>query len=194
MTKFKRLVSKKVLVPAILVVGALLVAIFVVSPIAYTLAQQRQFITDADMPTRIPGINGSVNVVDNMKEFFTENTKVPFTAAAETAQEQVVNSTLLGGRLGLTQGYLTYTFLVADPANETGHEVIVDAGNGQVLYISEGKSFNLTGPSSSSMFGGFGQWKGSHEFGAFGHGPLGLGFGPWRVPSGGFMGGDGIWH
>ena len=186
MTTFKRLVNKKVLVPAILVVGALLVATFVVSSIAYTLAQQRQFITDADVPTRIPGINGSVNVVDNMKEFFTENTKVPFTAAAETAQEQVVNGTLLGGRLGLTQGYLTYAFLVVDPADETGHEVIVDAGNGQVLHISEGKPFNLTGhSSSSSMFGGFGHWKSSHGFGAFGHGPFGFGFGPWRVSPGG---------
>lgn len=185
MTTFKRLVNKNVFVLAILVVGALSVAAFVVSPIAYTLAQQRQFITDTDMPTRMPGINGSVNIVDNMKKFFTENTKVPFTAAAETAQEQVVNGTLLGGRLGLTQGYLTYTFLVVDPVNETRHEVIVDVGNGQVLHISEGKPFNLTGPSSpSSMFGGFGHWKGSHGW-AFGHGPFGSGFGPWRVPQGG---------
>ena len=51
--------------------------------------------------------------------------------------------------MGVTQGYLTYTYFVVDKAKETGYKVIVDAGNGKVLYTSEGQSM-----------ASFGSWKG----------------------------------
>jgi hypothetical protein len=44
----------------------------------------------------------------------------------------------LGGHLGVTQVYLTYTFFVIELTGETGYKVIVDAGNGKVLHTSEG--------------------------------------------------------
>lgn len=42
----------------------------------------------------------------------------------------------------MTQGYFAYTYLVANPTDETIHKVIVDAGNGQVLGKSEGVSLD----------------------------------------------------
>lgn len=63
---------------------------------------------------------------------------MPFNTAAETAISQVPNGKILEGHLGVTQGYLTYTFFVVDPTNETGHNEIVGAGNGKVLSASEG--------------------------------------------------------
>jgi hypothetical protein len=42
----------------------------------------------------------------------------------------------------VTQGYFAYTYLVANPTDETIHKVIVDAGNGQVLGKSEGVSLD----------------------------------------------------
>ena len=80
-----------------------------------------------------PTINGSVSIADNMVNFLKENTKIPFIAAAETAQQQITNGTVLGGHLGITQGYLAYTYLVANPSDKTIHKVIIDAGNGQVF-------------------------------------------------------------
>lgn len=44
---------------------------------------------------------------------------------------------MVAGRLGITQGYLVYTFHVLNGGNETMSKVIVDAGNGQVLHTSE---------------------------------------------------------
>src|SRR5919108_4445701 len=202
----RKLVSKKVLILVILGTGVLLSAIFIASPIAYTWAQQQQqaLVNDTYMRAQdtIPQINGSVSVKENIKNFLIENTKVPFRIAAGTAQKQIANGTVLGGHIGVTQGYLTYTYIVVDPPKDILYRVIIDAGNGQVLYTSEGRQI---GSFSQPMFGPFGHggfWHGpfgpfgslgSHGLaGGFGHGPLGfgLGFGPWKAP-GGFMGGSG---
>ena len=95
-----------------------------------------------------------------IKNFFHENTKVPFNTAAETALQQVPNGMVLGGHIGVTQGYLTYTFFVVEPTGETGHKVIVDAGNGKVLHTSE--SFPLSSFASSWKGHGQEQWNGFH--------------------------------
>jgi uncharacterized membrane protein YkoI len=180
-TNSKKLVSKKVLIPAILGIGILLSAIFVASPLGNSWAQQQQQRlpmgtnnTDIREYDTISKINGSVNVEDNIKSFLEENTKIPFVSAAETAQKQIANGTVLGGHLGVTQGYLTYTYIIVDQAKETIHKVIIDAGNGQALYVSEGRQIDSF---SQPMFGSFehgkahgfggGQW---HGFGGFWHG------------------------
>jgi uncharacterized membrane protein YkoI len=179
-TNSKKLVSKKVLILAILGIGIVLSAIFVASPLGNSWAQQQQ--QRLPMGTNntnireygtIPKINGSVNVEDNIRSFLEENTKIPFVSAAETAQKQIANGTVLGGHLGVTQGYLTYTYIIVDQAKETIHKVIVDAGNGQALYVSEGRQIYSF---SQPMFGPFGHGK-AHGFGG----------GPWH----GF---GGFWH
>jgi uncharacterized membrane protein YkoI len=178
----KKLVRKRVLIPATLGVGILLLsaALIVALPAENSLAQQ-QLETNETTSTNIPQfdampkINGSVNVRDGIKNFFAENAKTPFVTAAQTAQDQITNGTVLGGHLGVTQGYLAYTYFVVDPTNDAAHKVIIDAGNGQVLYTSEGKQM---GSFRESMFG--------HEPGQFGHGPGQFGHGP--GPFGGF------WH
>jgi hypothetical protein len=92
----------------------------------------------------------------------------------------------------VTQGYLTYTYFVANPTNDTAHIVIIDAGNGQVLYTSEGKQIGSWG--QLSMFGPFGQEKGHEGFGGSrGFGPFGYGFGPFHG-GGGFGPFEGFWH
>ena len=183
-TNSKKLVSKKVLIPAILGIGILLSAIFVASPLGNSWAQQQQQQQQQRQPTgmnntnireydTIPKINGSVSVEDNIRSFLEENTKIPFVSAAETAQKQIANGTVLGGNLGVTQGYLTYTYIIVDQAKETIHKVIIDAGNGQALYVSEGRQIDSF---SQPMFGAFGHGK-AHGFGG----------GPWH----GF---GGFWH
>ena len=187
----KKLVRKKVLVPTILGVGILLsAALIAASPLENSWAQQSlqqrgmNETSDTSRYGEIPKINGSVNVRDGIKNFFAENAKTPFITGAQTAQDQIVNGTVLGGHVGVTQGYLTYTYFVTNPTNDTAHKVIVDAGNGQVLHTSEGKQIG-SGP--QSMFGSFGQGRehkgfgGGSGFGPFGHG---FGFGPF----------GGFWH
>lgn len=166
-TSKTKITGKKVIIPTFLVVGVLLGSIIIASPLEYTLAQQQQQNNVANANSSIteygefPQINGSVSVKDGIENFLSANAKTPFITGAQTAQKQIANGTILGGHMGVTQGYLTYTYFVANPTNDSAHKVIVDAGNGQVLYTSEGKRMGSWG---QPMFGPFGHDKG-HGFG-----------------------------
>ncbi len=86
--------------------------------------------------TGIPQLNGSVNVQQQSNQFIQDNVQVPFATALETAQAEVGNGTAISGRLGVVQGYLVYIFKVANFDTQTSRTVIVDVGNGAVLYRS----------------------------------------------------------
>jgi uncharacterized membrane protein YkoI len=154
------LLSKKVIiVVAILAVGAVS-AILVASSIAQTTTAQQQQYRQRMMMGRmgwsdeaiIPQINGSVSVANEASNFINENVRVPFVEAEQTAQGQVANGTVLGGHLGMVQGYLVYKFfVVANNANQAGHLTVIDAGNGDMLYTSEGHPLGSFG--YSSIFG-----------------------------------------
>jgi len=166
MKAYKQFASKKVLITSVLGVGILLSAIFLVSPLVSTMAQQQQQLLGTNetiLNQYKPGatINGSVNIADNIVNFLEENTKIPFSTAAETAQQQIINGTVLGGHLGVTEGFLAYTYLVANPSDKIIHKVIIDAGNGQVLGASEGASLESFGQLRHENFE---QWKGHHGF------------------------------
>lgn len=168
MSTKSKLLSKKVLIVAILAVGAISV-ILVASSITLATAQQHQQYHQRMMMMMwsgqgMPQINGSVSVANETSNFINENVRVPFVEAAQTAQGQVTNGTAFGGHLGVVQGYLVYTFFVANTANQTGHLTVIDAGNGDVLYSSEGQPLGSFG--HSSMYGhlggghGYGGWDG----------------------------------
>ena len=150
-----------------------LVTIYATTPLGQLSAQQMAMNGNISRHDSLPRINGSINVGQEIKNFFNENTKVPFNTAAETALSQVPNGKVLGGHLGVTQGYLTYSFFVVEPTSETGHRVIVDPGNGKVLHTSEGVP--ISSFASSWKGHGEGQWHGfhgswKHMFGGFWHG------------------------
>ena len=170
-TRKNFLTKKVIIVVAVLSVGALS-AILVASSLSQATAQEQKRIMMSSFGEGIPQINGSVNVGNEASSFINENVKVSFVSAAQTAQGQVTNGTVLGGHLEALQGYLVYTFFVANLDNQTGHMVVVDSGNGSVLYTSEGQAFGafnhpmMLGPWSDNS--GFGEWHGQgkpHWFG-----------------------------
>lgn len=166
---------------AVLAVGALS-AVLVTSSLAQATAQQEQQQQQQQRMMMwsgqgMPQINGSVSLANEASNFINENVNVSFVEAAQTAQGQLTNGTVFGGHLGVVQGYLVYTFFVANTANQTGHLVVVDAGNGNVLYTSEGQPFGSFG--HPMMFGHWG-----------GHG----GFGEWYGPDKPHWFGGGMWH
>ena len=178
MSTTKNFLSKKVIiVVAVLAVGALS-AVLVASSLAQATAQQeqQQRMMMSWSGQGLPQINGSVSLANEASNFINENVKVSFVAAAQTAQGQVTNGTVLGGHIGIVQGYLVYTFFVVDAANQTGHLVVVDAGNGGVLYTSEGQSLGSFGnPMLFGVLGGHasGEWHGLGN-------PHGFGGGMWH--------------
>jgi len=177
MSTTKNFLNKKVIIAvAVLAVGALS-AVLVASSLAQATAQEQQQRMMMSFGEGMPQINGSVSVANETSNFIKENVKVSFVAAAQTAQGQVANGTVLGGHLGVVQGYLAYTFFVADAGNQRGHLVVVDAGNGDVLHTSEGQSFSSFGPPMM-----FGRWGGH------------TGFGEWHGLSKPHWFGGGMWH
>ena len=158
----KKIVNKKFIIPSLIIgVGVLfLVTIYATTPLRQLSAQQMSMNGNISKHESLPRINGSINVGQEIKNFFNENTKILFNTAAETALNQIPNGKVLGGHLGVTQGYLTYTFFVVEPTGESGHKVIVDSGNGKVLNTSEG--FPLGSFASSWNGHGEGQWNGFH--------------------------------
>jgi hypothetical protein len=113
----------------------------------------------------MPRINGTLNIKDGINSFLTKNISVPFTTAAQTAQKEITNGTIINGKMDITQGYVTYNFGILNSSNGMLYKVIIDPGNGSVLYKSQGMSIE------SPMLG----MEGMH---GFGHGWFGHGYGP----------------
>jgi uncharacterized membrane protein YkoI len=145
---------------------------------------------------KLPKSTGSINVMQTTMNIVKDNLKVSFSRAADIAGKQITNGTVIGGHLGVVQGYLVYTFFGVNPVTQTAYHTIIDAGNGNVLYTSPGQQ--MGGPGffgTPGAFGPIGSLGPHGSAGGFGHGPFGFGFGfgPWKAP-GGFMGGGGPWH
>jgi len=125
---------------------------------------------------QLPNITGSVNVGQTAKSFIKDNLKVSFSQAADIAGKQITNGTVVGGHLGVVQGYLVYKFFAVNPTTHTGYLTIVDAGNGKVLYTSQGQQMGGSSGTPEAMGGAFGGRTlhgGLGGGGGFGHGPFG---------------------
>ena len=116
------------------------------------------------MRMQIPQLNGSVSVQHQADQFIQDNVRVPFATALETAQAQVGNGTAISGHLGVVQGYLVYTFKLANFDAQTSRIVIVDAGNGSILYTS-GDIPLFFGGGGLGCSGGGGGYDGGHHMG-----------------------------
>ena len=108
------------------------------------------------MQMQIPQLNGSVNVQQQANQFIQDSVRVPFATALQTAQSEVGNGTVLSGHLGVVQGYLVYTFKLANFDAQTSRIVIVDAGNGATLYTSQDMPLFFGGLGCNSGAGGGG--------------------------------------
>src|SRR5919198_1083500 len=196
-----KITSKKVLLPAVIgaiVASITLAGILIAYPAISSVYAVQPFntTTAGTVPgsSQIPKIVGSVNVVQTTKNVIKDNLKVSFSQAADIAGKQITNGTVVGGHLGVVQGYLVYTFFGVNPETHTVYHTIIDAGNGKVLYTSPGQQIGGGLFGTPGVLGGALGPLGLHGLvGGFGHGPFGFGFGPWRA-LGGFMGGAGFWH
>jgi hypothetical protein len=90
------LTKKVIIVVAVLAVGALS-AVLIVSPLVQATAQeeQRQRMMMSGFGGGLPQINGSVSLANETSNFINENVNVSFLAAAQTAQGQITNGTVL---------------------------------------------------------------------------------------------------
>jgi uncharacterized membrane protein YkoI len=128
--------NKQVAVLGGIAIALALAALVLPIPLRETSAQQTNSTQLNPMRSEIPQLNGSVNVREQSNQFIQDNVQLPFATALETAQAEVGNGTAISGNLGVVQGYLVYIFKLANFDAQTSRTVIVDAGNGSVLYTS----------------------------------------------------------
>lgn len=129
--------------------------------------------TSADSQTKI---TGSVNIAQAMKDYVKDHQTTSFSEAASIAEKQVTNGAVVGGHVGIVQGYLVYNFIVIDTENDTGYSIMIDAGDGKILEKSEGKDLKAFGKFGTMM--PFGQ-HGMHGFDGHGFG----GHESWKMTS-----------
>ena len=129
-----------------------LAALFTTMSLHEILAQETNNSTQSNQTRTGPlQLNGSVNVQQQTNQFIQDNLRVTFATALETAQTQVQNGTAISGNVAVLQGYLVYIFKMANFGSETSRIVIVDAGNGSVLYTSGDMPLHIGG-----LGGGYG--------------------------------------
>ena len=89
--------------------------------------------------TTPPQIQGSVN----LQQMLLSSVQTKFSDAANIAAGAVTNGRVIGGSLSVIQGSMVYNFKVIDDTN--AYSVIVDVGNGKVLYTSQGHPIQMSG-------------------------------------------------
>ncbi|GBC73545.1 hypothetical protein HRbin04_00948 [archaeon HR04] len=89
-------------------------------------------------------IQGSANLAAVIEQFIKENRKVTFESASKVVEASRAGTILTDGRFTVMQGYLVYVFRVIDRANGELYTMVIDAGNGSVLYTSEPVTFRST--------------------------------------------------
>jgi uncharacterized membrane protein YkoI len=141
-------------------------------------------------------ITGSIPIQSTISQALRSEVQVPMDEALTTAQNAVgTNSSVVRAFLSPLKGFLIYNVGVIS-TNNTLYKVIVDPGNGQVLYTSEGRQIGSINQLMSGPFEHGKGYGGGHGKGEFRHG-FGSGgpFGHWKGHAEGYGQGEGgFWH
>jgi hypothetical protein len=167
-------------VSSIAVLGVLVGLTFGLSPVI------AQVNGTATLPTAEPAnmteksrqqnISGSIPIQSTVSQALRSEIQVSMVEAITTVQNTAgENSSVVAAYLSPLQGFLVYNIGVID-ANNTLYKSIIDPGNGEILYTSEGRQLDSF---QHLMPGPYGNGK---EFGherGFGHSGGGQ-FGDWK--------------
>jgi len=84
--------------------------------------------------TKYPAIQGTIPIEDGQD--FQQLSNISLVDAMSTAEEAVPDSKAIYGKLTVINGYLVYKVVMMD--DDRGHnKVLVDAGTGEQLYVSD---------------------------------------------------------
>ena len=89
--------------------------------------------------TKYPNIEGTIPVQNN--DNYLELTQITLVDAMTIAENKVTDSKSMYAKLSPINGYLVYKVVMSNDDHEYS-KVLVDAGNGDVLYVSDAKSFD----------------------------------------------------
>ena len=89
--------------------------------------------------TKYPSIEGTIPVENN--EDYSNLTQITLVDAMTIAENNVADSKSMYAKLSPINGYLVYKVVMTNDDHEYS-KVLVDAGTGDVLYVTDAKSFD----------------------------------------------------
>jgi len=89
--------------------------------------------------TKYPNIEGTIPVENN--EDYSNLTQITLVDAMTIAENKVTDSKSMYAKLSPINGYLVYKVVMTSDNHEYS-KVLVDAGTGDVLYVTDAKSFD----------------------------------------------------
>ena len=89
--------------------------------------------------TKYPSIEGTIPVDSN--ENYSNLPQITLVDAMTIAEGEVVDSKSMYAKLSTINGYLVYKVVMSNDNHEY-NKVLVDAGTGDILYVTESKSFD----------------------------------------------------
>ena len=122
-----RISKKKLTIPSLIAASILLVSIVSAYPIDAS-AEYDKF--------AIPEISGSITVSESTQDY-SDEANIALSVAMAVAENSVENGKAMWGKLDVVQGFLVYKIGVL-ASDDVFHMVVVDAGDGLALYVSEG--------------------------------------------------------
>ena len=89
--------------------------------------------------TKYPNIEGTIPIENSQK--YSELSQITLVDAMTIAENNVENSKSMYAKLSPINGYLVYKVVMTNDNHEYS-KVLVDAGTGDVLYVTDAKSFD----------------------------------------------------
>ena len=84
----------------------------------------------------IPEILGTIKITE-LQDDYSDGAQIALSVAMAVAENSVENGKAMWGKLDVTQGFLVYKIGVL-ANDDIFHKVVVDAGSGESLYVSDG--------------------------------------------------------
>ena len=116
-------------VPMLIVASIFVIAIISYSPIGVN-AEYDKF--------TIPEISGTITITD-IYDDYSDDAQITLSVAMGSAEDSVKKGKAMWGKLDVVQGFLVYKIGVL-ANDDLYHKAVVDAGSGEILYVSEGIS------------------------------------------------------
>ena len=109
----------------------------------------------------IPEISGTISIAEQSDQY-SERAEIALSVAMAVAENSVENGKAMWGKLDVVQGFLVYKIGVL--ANDNAyHKVLVDAGSGESLYVSDGVTKDNWKHSKHSNSESHKKWKDHYE-------------------------------
>ena len=116
-------------VPMLIAASIFVIAIISYSPIGVN-AEYDKF--------TIPEISGTITITE-IYDDYSDDAQITLSVAMGSAEDSVKKGKAMWGKLDVVQGFLVYKIGVL-ANDDLYHKAIVDAGSGEILYVSEGIS------------------------------------------------------